>query len=214
MAQELQTGLELPSDDAARGFAAHPLFSRPAIFAAYGVVGLIAIVLVVSAIGHSAVLIQPIDPSFHAVMIGVGVFVGVVLAAIVAVGRSLGIGIGNQSPFRQTMATISIPLMIVGLCGFAGSYSAERMVEWKAFHGMTPDTVDTEFTVVGKSHGRSGFGLKLQPARSDYTFSLACSGSIYSAAAMSDRLILPVEIGRGGVGRTHLPSTAAELRRD
>jgi hypothetical protein len=210
MTQEVQTGLELPSDDGARDLSSHPLFSRPAIFAAYGVAGLIVIALLVSLGSHPAVLVRPIDPGFHAAMMGMGVFVGVFLAVIVSYGRMLGIGTGGRSPL---MAAIFIPLLIVGLCGYAGSYSAERMVEWKAFHDITPQTVDTEFTVVSRLHGKSSYSLRVKPLDSDYAISLGCSASIYYAVAIGDHLTLTVEIGRGGVERTQLPGSPSELRR-
>jgi hypothetical protein len=210
MPQELQTGLDLSSSDAARNVASHPLFSRPAVFAAYGVVAVIVITLLISIASHSAALIQPIAPGFHAMMIGLGVFVGVLLAAISVVGRTLGIGTGGRSPL---MSAIFIPLLITGLCGYSGSYAAERIIEWKAFHGMTPETVDTEFTVLARHHGKSSYGLQLQPAGTDYKVSLGCSGSIYWAVATGDRLILPVEIGRGGVERTQLPASLSDLKR-
>jgi hypothetical protein len=210
MAQELQSGFEQSSDRTAGDIGSHPLFSRPAVFAAYGVAGLIAILLLISIGSHSAALVQPIDPGFHAALIGLGVFVGVVLAAITTVGRTLGIGTGGRSPL---MAAIFIPLLITGLCGYTGSYAAERIVEWKAFHGMTPRTVDTDFVVTGRLHGKSSYGLKLKAAGSDYEFSLGCIGSIYEAVAIGDHLTLTVEIGRGGVERTQLPASLSELRR-
>ena len=215
MSQELQTGVELSSADATRDNDVHPLFSRPAVIAAYVVAGLIGLLLAISAGTHSTRLVQPIDPSFHAAMVGLGVFVGIVLATIAIIGRTLGIGIGMgaQSPLRQQIAAIFIPVLIVGLCGVAGSYTAERMVEWRAFHDLTPESVDTEFAIVGKTHSKSSYGLKLRPAGTDYSFSIGCSGSIYYAVAAGDRLILSVEIGRGGVERTQLPATPAELRR-
>jgi hypothetical protein len=213
MTQDLRSSFGPSAADVERDIEIHPLFSRPWIIMAYIAAGLIAVLLIVSAATHSTTLVQPIDPGFHAAMIGLGVFVGVLLAAIVIIGRTLGIGTGGQSPFQQLTAAIFIPLLIVGLCGFAGSYVAERMVEWRAFHDLTPEIVDSDFDVIGKLHGKSSYGLKLRPAGTDYSFSISCNGGVYSAVASGDRLILPVEIGRGGIGRTQLPATATELHR-
>ena len=77
---------------------------------------------------------------------------------------------------------------------------------------ITPETVDGAFTVVGKQHGKSSHGLKLQPVGRDYSFSLGCSSSIYWAVETGDHLVLPVEIGRRGIERTQLPTSPAELR--
>jgi hypothetical protein len=133
-----------------------------------------------------------------------------VLAAITSYGRMLGIGAGGRSP---VIAAIFIPLLLVALGGYAGSYTAERIVEWKAFHGITPQTVDTEFTVVGKLHGKSSYGLKVKPLGSEDVVSLGCSASIHDAVAIGDQLTLTVEIGRGGVERTQLPASLSDLRR-
>jgi hypothetical protein len=210
MAQELHSDFAVPSDDAARDIASHPIFSRPAVYAAYGVTALITIFLLISIASHPATLIQPIDPGFHAALIGLGVFVGFVLAAITTIGRTMGIGTGGRSP---VFAAIFIPLLITGLCGYAGSYAAERAVEWKAFHGITPQTLDSDFIVTARQHGKSSYGLKLKAAGSDYEFALGCSVSIYGAVAVGDHLVLTVEIGRGGVRRTQLPASLSDLRR-
>jgi hypothetical protein len=210
MPQELQTGFELSPDSASRDIASHPFFSLRAILAAYAVVAVITFTLIISTAFHSTALVQPIDPNFHAMTIGLGVFVGVLLATFTAAGRLAGIGGGRQSPL---VAVTLIPLLITGLCGYSGSYAAERIVEWKAFHGMTPEKVDTEFAVIGKRHGKSSYSLKLQPVGKDYDVSLGCSSSIYYAVTTGDHLILPVEIGRGGIERTQLPASLSDLRR-
>lgn len=200
MSQELHRGFELASDGGSEKVASRPFFSLPTILGAYVLVGGVLFGLVTLAAMHRTVLIQPIDPNFHALMIGLGVFVGVLLAVFTAAGRLAGIG-GRQSAL--TAVTI-VPLMIIAMCGFAGSYAAERVVEWRAFHGVTPRTVDRDFSVISVRSGKSGPSLRLQPTGSDFTIGLGCTWAVYRKVSVGDHLTLPVEIGRYGVERTQM----------
>jgi hypothetical protein len=201
----------LPSEQRARGIEATLRFGRRTIWTVYAVAAVVGGGLFLRSRIHHAALMAPINPSFHALMIGIGVFVGVVLAAVEYDGWQLGIG-RVRGGIPTGLGALICMLVMVALCAIGGSFVAGQIVEWRAFHGIDPPVAEEVFTVIGRDSSRSGDWLDLQPALGGKSFSISCSDEMYAAVSPGDRLILPTQTGRGGVRRVSLP-LVGDLRR-
>jgi hypothetical protein len=72
----------LPSDEASRALEKTLMFGRPTIRIVYVGASAIAVVLILWAMLNRSALLTPINPNFRAFMIGLGVFLGVLVAVI------------------------------------------------------------------------------------------------------------------------------------
>lgn len=162
-------------------------------------------------LGNRTALLTPIEPDLHAIVIGLAVFIGVLVAAAEREAWLLDIGSGWRSPPRGLGAIIGM-LALIGASGFAGDFLAGQIWEWQAFHGIHPASSDYSFTVLARHSSRSGEWLELQSLPDIPPFLITCSYATYNAVNPGDRLILTVEKGRKGVERVTLPPLPA-LRR-
>ena len=195
----------LPSEERAREIEAGLMFGRRAIWTIYAAAGAFGAIVAIHALLNRSALLAPINPNFHAAMIGLGVFIGVILAAVEHDGWKLGIGRVQGGIPKGPFALLCMAAMVL-LCGVGGSFLAKQAVEWQAFHGLEPASVETMFTVTGKYAGRSSRSLDLEESPNGYQISIECPRYLYYAVHRGDRLFLPVQTGRGGVRRLLLPS--------
>lgn len=154
-------------------------------------------------------LIDPVDPVLRSTAIGIGVFIGVLLAAVTTDAWKLGIDF--RPPPRGPMAIISL-LVLVGACGFGGDMLAGVAVEWRAFRNITPQIHEEAFTVTDTTAGIRRSDLVELRSDGGSIFDLNCFNDVIGALRVGDRLLLKVETGRQGVERTSLPYHAADLK--
>lgn len=172
--------------------------------------GTIGTCLILFSMNRTDALVHPIDPDVRSIAIGIGVFIGVVLAAVTTDAWKLGIGFSR--PPRGPMAVVSL-LVLIGACGFGGNMLAGVATEWRAFHGLSPGSHDEAFTVLATTAGmRTADWVDLR-SEDGSAFSLNCFNDVLGALRVGDRIILPVETGRAGIERTRLPSHAEDLKR-
>ncbi|MDB5672967.1 MAG: hypothetical protein JWO25_3926 [Alphaproteobacteria bacterium] len=209
---ELPPGFVLPSQQRAREVDAQLLFTRRTIHIVYFAAILIGGALFLTHLTRRTALIAPIDANFHAFMIGLGVFVGILTAAVANDAWKIGIGVSERRPQPRGLYALFSLLALVAICGIGGDYVAALLVEWRAFHGIAPPAQDAMFTIVERHRSRTGAWIELEAA-SGLRFSAACGDAIYASVADGERVILPVETGRGGVQRVLLPARTSELRR-
>ena len=95
------------------------------------------LVLSACALFHRTALLAPIDPDYRATMIGVGAFVGVLLAAVEHDGWRLGIGRIRGGIPTGSFAAPSMVVMVL-ICAIDGDDVAAQLMEWRAFHGLHP----------------------------------------------------------------------------
>lgn len=193
-----------------RDLEATQMFGRRTIWSIYAIAGLAGGALYLRSQLHRTALLAPIDPSLHAAFIGLGVFIGILIAAIEWDGWRLGIG-RVRGGIPTGLGALVCMIVMIGLCGIAGSYVAGQLVEWEAFHGFPAVTSDATFLVTGRHSTRSGNWLELQAEASGYHFSIGCGLADYPGLAPGDRILLPVQTGRGGVQRVTLRPVQAIL---
>ena len=193
----------LPSEEEARAIEPRLMFSRTTIRAVY--IGVIAagIGLVLWAAFSNSALLTPVDPNLRAGLIGLGVFLGVLVAVIEREAWLLGFG-GQRAPKGIFVGVAMLALIALG--GFGGDFVASKIWEWRAFHGIHPIAADRAFTVLMRSNGRSGGSLRLSDSATGQAFRIGCTGAMVAATRDGDRLLLTVETGRGGVERVSLPA--------
>lgn len=202
--------LALPSEQQAGALEATLMFSRTTIRTVYVGTSAIGVGLILWAMLSRSALLTPVDPDVRAIMIGLGVFLGVLVAVIEREAWLLGFG-GRRAP-KGAFVAVGM-LALIGASGFGGNFLAAKLWEWHSFHGLHPARVDRDFTIVSRSSGRSGSALALRDSVSGKTFSISCSDAMVGASQDGDRLILPVETGRGGVQRVMLPTLRDIYRR-
>ena len=153
---------------------------------------------------HTA-LVAPVNPQFRAIMASIGAFAGVWIAAIVR-----DIARGDNARTGRVANTFWAPVKLAGLVvlgGCCGAYAAELATEWRAFHGLRPDTRSEVFTVVDFRFGPKGPDwLELRASPSTASFRINCGLRHCRGIAVGDRLPLSIETGRGGVERAVLPN--------
>jgi hypothetical protein len=194
----------LPSEVDARAIEAGLMFRRPTIRIVH-VAGLaLTLALVAWSSFSRSALLTPVGVDFHAGMIGLGVFGGVLLAFVERDGWTLGLNGGRNGPPRG-LAVPVVMLVWIGAGGVAGHFLAARLWDWRAFHGLAVTPVAEPFTVTGRYSGRHGESVTVRDA-AGATAELNCSWAQYEAAPVGARLSLPVETGRGGVRRVSLPA--------
>lgn len=186
------------------------MFSRRTIWIVYIGGNAVGVGLILWSMLNRSALLTPVNPNFRVFMIACGVFIGVLVAAVEREAWLLGFG-GSRAPKGAFVAVAMLALVIAS--GFGGDFIARKMWEFGAFNGLHPAGIDRGFTIVGRTSSRSGDSLELRDSSTEQTFWITCSGNIYAATQAGDRLILPVETGRGGVQRVTLPA-AQDLRRD
>lgn len=201
----------LPSEERARAIEATLMFSRRTIRLVYVGANAVGVALILWSRLNRTALLTPVAPDFRAFMIGLGVFLGVLVATVEREAWLLGFG-GRRAPSRGVFTAIAMAALVVA-SGFGGDFVARKLWEWRAFHGLRQAGVDHVFTVVSRYDGRGGDSLELQDPSAARRFSITCSYRTYLATRVGDRLILPVETGRGGARRVTLPAPQ-DLRRD
>lgn len=201
----------LPSELARREIEAGLMFRRRTIWIVHGSMIASVVGFYLWAMLSRTALLTPIGPNFRAVMIGFGVFLGILVAAVEREAWLLDLGCGRRQPPKGFGAVIAMAVLIAA-SGFAGNFLAAQLWEAQAFHGVTPARADSVFTVIGRHNSRNGDWLELAPAEGSPAFSIDCSSETYFALSDGDRLVLTVETGRGGVQRVTLPPLR-DLRR-
>ena len=199
----------LPSEEQSRALEATLMFGRGTIRFVYVGASATGVGLILWSLVNRSALLTPVGPGFRALMIGVGVFLGIIVAAVEREAWLLGFG-GRRAP-KGVFVVVAMAALVVA-SGFGGDFVARKLWEWRAFHGLHPGRVDRIFTVVARSSGRGGDALDLQDLSTGRIVSISCSDQIYAATRIADRLILPVESGCGGVQRVTLPALR-DLRR-
>lgn len=194
----------LRSEEATRRTEAKLLFRRGTIRVVHGAAIAAVFLLVFWAKMKNTALVTPVSPDFRALLIGVGVFLGVLLAVVEREGWQLGIGGGRFGPPSGILVPFSM-LVIVVASGFGGNFVAAAAWEWQAFHGLRGPVKERIFTVAARHSTRRGEWLDLQTSPSAASISINCSFGVYEAVQPGDRLLLSVETGRGGVQRVALP---------
>ena len=146
---------------------------------------------------HRSALLEPISPDLTVAAIAAGVFVGVLLCAAMLSGWHQGMEVGGDPRKRWLRGAI---MLVIALGGppFLATYCARRAVEFDAFHGLPVVTGPVAFTVLGPHRHRSHYWLELRDRDGDRTVELSVGRDMYAAAHAGDRLMLPVQIGRGG----------------
>lgn len=194
----------LPSEQRARDIEATQMFDGRTIWSVYAVAGTFGGGLWLRSQFHHTALLAPIDATFHAVMIGFGVFVGMLLAAVERDGWRLGIGRVKGGIPTGAFAILCMAVMIV-ISGVGGSYLAGQLVEWRAFHGIPVVLNDRAFEVVSLERTKSGNWLYLRADASGRTVSISSGFGSYPVRT-GERLLLPVQVGRDHVERVTLPT--------
>lgn len=187
-------------DILASGADARPLFSKRAIAIVFVLAIVMAVGFGIAAGTDRSELLDHIDPDLQAGAIGAGVFVGLVFDAMIVSAWRQGIAFAS----RSTGGSIRLAILLVvlpGICALAGTYTARRIVEYRAFHGLPVETVRMDFTVTGVNSGKSGQSLSLIGAPGERTVRLGIDRATWRAAQTGDDVLLPVQTGRGGVRR-------------
>lgn len=200
----------LPSEERSRALESTLMFKRRTIWIVYVGANAIAVGLLLWSMVNRSALLTPVDPTFRAAMIGLGVFLGILVAAVEREAWLLGFG-GRRTP-RGAFVTVGMLVLIAG-GGFAGDFVARKGWEWTAFHGLKIPGAERIFTITARHSGRSGEALELRDPLTGQDFSITCSYEMFLATNVGERLILPVESGRGGAQRVTLPALR-DLRRE
>lgn len=208
---DFPTEIILASEQRTREIEGTLMFRRRTIWAVHvtAMVGGIGI-FVWSLADHTA-LMAPANPNFRAAMIGVGAFLGVLVAAVEREAWMLDIGRFGRPPPQGAYAIVAMVALVL-VSAFGGNFVATSLVKWEAFHGLNPPPSDQMFTVVSRHSSRSGEWLDLVTAPAGVEVSLPCSYAAYGAIAVGERLMLPVQVGRHGIQRVSLPALT-DLRR-
>jgi hypothetical protein len=167
------TAVVLPSQEGSRALESTLMFRRRTIWVVYIGANAIAIGLLVWSMLNRSALLTAVDPTFHAVMIGLGVFLGILVAAVEREAWLLGFG-GSRTP-KGVLVAVGVLALIVG-GGFAGDFVARKSWEWYVFHGLRFSGADRAFTIVARHSGRSGESLELRDPATGRDFSITCSG--------------------------------------
>ena len=199
-----------PSEERSREITSTLMFRRRTIRIVYIGANTIGLALLAWGVLNRSALLTPVAPNFRAGMIGLGVFLGVLVAMVEREAWLLGAG-GRRAPPRGVMTGIAMLVLVVA-SGFAGDFVARKLWEWQAFHALHAAGVDRSFTIVSRHSGRSGESLELQDQAAGAPFTIPCSYPMYLATQVGERVILPVETGRGGARRVTLPALR-DLRR-
>lgn len=211
MSQAFDPGnVVVPSEAKSRGIEAALMFSRGTTWSVYIGANAVAVGLVLWSVLNRSALLTPVGPDFRASMIGLGVFLGILVAIVEREAWLLGFG-GRRRP-KGGFVVVAMAALVVA-SGFGGDFVAKKLWEWHAFQGLRPATVDLSFTIVARSSGRGGAALELQDSSTGQDVSIGCSDQMYRATQVGDRLVLPVETGRGGARRVKLPALR-DVRRD
>ena len=146
---------------------------------------------------HRSTLLEPIPPDLTVAAVGVGVFVGILLCAAMLSGWRQGMEVGGD-PRKRWLRTAIMLVIALGGSPYLAAYCARRAVEFGAFHGLPVVTAPVQFTVLGPHRHRSRYWLELRDRDGDRTVELSVGRAMYAAAHPGDRLMLPVQTGRGG----------------
>lgn len=175
-----------------------PLFSALAVRLVYCAIALVGIGVLYARITHRAELLRPIDPDLEAAAIGLGVFAGILLDAVILAGRAQGVALARpMAAWRLLLTLAAVP----AIAAMGATYGARRIVEQRAFDGLPVETVPQSFTITARHSGRSGHSLSVSGGAGERSIDLGVGSDVYYAAHVGDHVTLPVQTGRGGVQR-------------
>ena len=164
----------------------------------------IAIGLILSYFGKHTALMEPVNPQFRAIMNGAGVFIGVLLAAVIHDVWALGFNMFRPVP-KGIFAALQLMALVIASF-FGGGYVADLWTEWRAFHGLHPlERVEAFFVVQHHSMTRAPDWLDLRNAPGSEKFSIGCGWSSCYGVRTGSWIQIPVQTGRGGLRRAVLP---------
>ncbi|WP_237479762.1 hypothetical protein [Lichenibacterium dinghuense] len=164
--------------------------------------------LLLSVQGSRTVLLTPVDTQVQAVLIALGVFAGVWVAAVVR--EFWRDGTELDGPVPEGFAAAAKLVVVVAAGAWCGWMATGLAAEWRAFHGLNAPAVQEGFTVVGISRSRRGSRtIHLVGASGAPSIAIGCGVQDCSHLGVGDRLLVRVETGRGGARRAVFPAAVS-----